>query len=51
MPNPIGRIVYLVNLNTTANTTELSEQILKGDPESVDKVEWEQKKSSTYIYN
>jgi hypothetical protein len=49
--DPMGKIVYLVNLNTTANTTELSDQILKGDPEGIDKVEWEQKKSSTYIYN
>jgi hypothetical protein len=49
--DPMGKIVYLVNLNTTANTTELSDQILKGDPEGIDKVEWAQKKSSTYIYN
>ena len=47
----MGKIVYLVNLNTTANTTELSDQILAGDPEGIDKVEWSQKKSSTYIYN
>ena len=49
--DPMGKIVYLVNLNTTANTTELSDQILAGDPEGIDKVEWSQKKSSTYIYN
>jgi hypothetical protein len=49
--DPLGKIVYLVNLNTTASTDELSDQILAADPENIDKVEWEQKKSSTYIYN
>jgi uncharacterized membrane protein YhiD involved in acid resistance len=49
--DPMGKIVYLVNLNTTASTDDLSDQILAADPENIDKVEWEQKKSSTYIYN
>ena len=49
--DPIGKIVYLVNLNTTASTNSLSEEIMAADPESIDSVEWEQKKSSTYIYN
>jgi uncharacterized membrane protein YhiD involved in acid resistance len=49
--DPLGKIVYLVNLNTTASTDELSDQLLAADPENIDKVEWEQKKSSTYIYH
>jgi hypothetical protein len=49
--DPMGKIVYLVNLNTTVNTNELSEEILAADSGNIDKVEWEQKKSSTYIYN
>lgn len=48
--DPIGKIVYIVNLNTTASTDEISDQILAADSENIDKVEWEQKKSSTYIY-
>jgi hypothetical protein len=48
--DPMGKIVYLVNLNTTASTDELSDEILAADPDNIDKVEWEQKKSSTYIY-
>jgi uncharacterized protein DUF4956 len=48
---PLGRIVYLVNLNTIARTDDLSDQILAADPENIDKVEWEQKKSSTYLYH
>ncbi|MDX6614115.1 MAG: hypothetical protein QOD75_3301 [Blastocatellia bacterium] len=47
---PLGKIVYLVNLNTTVSTNALSDQILAADPENIDRVEWEQKKSSTYDY-
>lgn len=47
----LGKIVYLVNLTTSDSTNKLTEEILKADPENVDKVEWDQKKSSTYIYN
>ena len=49
--DPMGRIVYLVNLNMTVNTNELSDEIIAADSGYIDKVEWEQKKSSTYIYN
>jgi len=48
---PMGRIVYVVNLNSTVNTNDLSDEILAADSGHIDKVEWEQKKSSTYIYN
>jgi len=48
--DPMGKIVYLVNLNTSASTDDLSEEIMAADAENVDKVEWSQKKSSTYIY-
>ncbi len=47
---PLGKIVYLVNLNTTASTDDLSEEIMAADTGNIDKVEWAQKKSSTYIY-
>jgi len=47
---PMGKLVYLVNLNTTASTDELSDEILAADLENIDKVEWDQKKSSTYEY-
>ena len=48
--DPMGKIVYLVNLNTTTNTNRLSEEIFKADRENIDSVEWEQKESTTYIY-
>ncbi|MEK6279343.1 MAG: DUF4956 domain-containing protein [Acidobacteriota bacterium] len=48
--DPLGKLVYLVNLDTTASTDALSEEILASDAGNIDKVEWAQKKSSTYIY-
>lgn len=48
--DPMGKIVYLVNLSTGLTTNELSEQIFSGDKENVDSVEWTQKESTTYIY-
>lgn len=47
----LGKIVYLVNLTTRDSTDKITKEILKADSENVDKVEWDQKKSSTYIYN
>jgi hypothetical protein len=47
---PMGKIVYLVNLDTLVSTSRLSDEILSADPENIDSVEWEQKESKTYIY-
>ena len=47
---PMGKIVYLVNLDTKTSTSKLSEEILSSDRENVDSVEWDQKESKTYIY-
>ena len=48
--DPIGKIVYLVNLNTIISTSHLSEEILSADRDNIDSVEWDQKESTTYIY-
>lgn len=48
--DPLGKVVYLVNLNTSVSTTKLSEEIMQTDAENIDTVEWEQKESQTYIY-
>jgi hypothetical protein len=48
--DPMGKIVYLVNLDTTVSTNRLSEEILAADSENIDSVEWDQKESKTYIY-
>ena len=47
---PLGKIVYLVNLDTKVSTSKLSEEILSGDRENIDSVEWDQKESKTYLY-
>ncbi len=47
---PMGAIVYLVNLDPVASTSKLSEEILSADRDNVDSVEWDQKESKTYIY-
>ena len=47
---PMGKIVYLVNLDPVISTSKLSEEILSSDPENIDSVEWDQKESKTYLY-
>ncbi len=47
---PIGRIVYMVNLDPVVRTAKLSDEIMSADAENVDSVEWKQKESKTYIY-
>jgi hypothetical protein len=47
---PMGKIVYLVNLDPVVRTSKLSEEILDSDRENIDSVEWDQKESKTYIY-
>lgn len=47
---PMGKIVYLVNLDTKVSTSKLSEEIMTGDRENIDSVEWDQQESKTYLY-
>jgi hypothetical protein len=47
---PLGRIVYMVNLDPVVRTAKLSDEIMSADTENVDSVEWKQKESKTYIY-
>jgi Domain of unknown function (DUF4956) len=47
---PLGKAVYIVTLRAGISTDELSEEVLASDPENIDSVEWDQKKSSTYDY-
>jgi uncharacterized membrane protein YhiD involved in acid resistance len=48
--DPMGKIVYLVNLDPETSTSKLSNEILSSDRDNIDSVEWEQKESKTYIY-
>ena len=47
---PMGKIIYLVNLDPVISTSKLSDEILSADTENIDSVEWDQKESKTYIY-
>jgi uncharacterized membrane protein YhiD involved in acid resistance len=47
---PMGSLVYSVELSPTVTTDELSEEILALDSANVASIEWEQKKSFSYIY-
>jgi hypothetical protein len=47
---PMGKVVYLVNLDPVVSTSKLSEEIMSADRENIDSVEWDQKDSKTYIY-
>lgn len=46
-----GKIVYQLSLGAVATTDQLTEEILAEDASNIAVLEWEQKKSSTYIYN
>lgn len=48
--DPMGKLVYLVNISPVFSTDRLSEEILAADRENIDTVEWEQEESRTYIY-
>lgn len=45
-----GKIVYELSLGTAVTTDQLTEEILAEDGKNVSSLEWDQKKSSTYIY-
>lgn len=45
-----GNIAYSVDLRPTVTTDEVSEEILALDPENVEGITWEQKKSYSYLY-
>ena len=48
--DPLGKIVYSLNINPSTSTDKLSEEIFATDPDNIDSVKWDQKKSTSYIY-
>jgi uncharacterized membrane protein YhiD involved in acid resistance len=48
--NPLGKIVYYVNVNGDLSTDKLSEEIFASDPDNIDSIQWDQKKTSSYVY-
>ncbi|HKR02157.1 MAG TPA: DUF4956 domain-containing protein [Pyrinomonadaceae bacterium] len=48
---PVGCIMYSVNMNMSASTDQISDEIRRLDPENIEGIEWEQKKDTTsYVY-
>ena len=48
--DPVGKIVYYVNVNPTVSTDQLSEEVFGSDPDNINSIQWDQKKSTSYIY-
>ena len=48
--DPLGKIVYHVNVSASISTDQLSNEILKSDPDNIDGIEWQLTKSTSYIY-
>ena len=46
----VGSLVYAVDVSPSISTNDLSQQILSRDLESVESIEWEEKKSTSYLY-
>lgn len=46
-----GTIVYELSLGSAVRTDQLTEEILAEDSKNIASLEWEQKKSQTYLYN
>ncbi|HYP02533.1 MAG TPA: DUF4956 domain-containing protein [Pyrinomonadaceae bacterium] len=43
---PVGCIVYFLNMNLNVSTDELSEEIMSSDPQNIEGIEWEQTKGT-----
>jgi uncharacterized membrane protein YhiD involved in acid resistance len=48
--DPLGKIVYMVALDSESRTGKLSEEILAANKDNIDSIEWQQKESKTYMY-
>jgi hypothetical protein len=48
--NPVGCIMYYLNLPLNLSTDYLSNTILDSDAEFIEGIQWEQKKDASYIY-
>lgn len=48
--DPVGRIVYYINLRLNLTTDALSDRILAADPKNIEKIQWAKTKSADDIY-
>jgi len=47
---PLGSLIYLVDVSPVVTTDDISSEILELDPANVASIEWKQKKSFSYMY-
>ena len=47
---PVGCLMYFVNMSLNTSTDAVNEEILAADPQNVESIEWEQQKSRDYAY-
>ncbi|MCA1590132.1 MAG: hypothetical protein LC734_07020, partial [Acidobacteria bacterium] len=48
--NPVGSIVYYLNLRLNLSTDYLSERMIRLDPENIEGISWSQTKGASGIY-
>lgn len=48
--NPLGTLLYFVSVSPIISTDQLSKEIFAADADAIDSIEWEQKRSGSYIY-
>lgn len=48
--NPVGKIVYFLSVGGDLSTDKLSEEVFASDPDNIDSIQWDQKKTSSYVY-
>lgn len=47
---PVGCVMYSVNMNLSISTDQISDEIRAFDPKNIEGIEWQQKKDASYIY-
>jgi uncharacterized membrane protein YhiD involved in acid resistance len=47
---PVGCVMYSVNMNLSVSTDQISDEIRAFDPKNIEGIEWQQKKDASYIY-
>ena len=47
---PVGCVMYYVQMSLTVSTDELSEEIMAADAGQLEGIEWSQKKNTAYVY-
>ncbi len=48
---PVGCIMYHVQMSLNVSTDDINEEILAADPTDIEGIEWEQQKNTGYVYN